>query len=194
MLKRTEIRLAVLGLALLGTASAWYLISPLFTSTMIQAVFPTLGFMPSRTPRPATSTPLPSDTPLPTLDLGQNLLVDVTSVQLVLQGEFYALDHAGRGVVSIYSLDDSSLILRFEGFQVEEGSDLRVVLTSQKHIESSVGVQLEAMVDLGPLKAAAGDQNYAIPVGLDPYRVNSVVIWSAGTSEPFIAASLESPH
>jgi hypothetical protein len=193
MLKRSEIRLAVLGVALLGTASAWYLISPLFTSAMEHAVFPTLGFMPSRTPRPATQTPLPSATPLPTADLGQNLLVDTASVELIAQGEFYELGHNGQGSVAIYKRADGSSVLRLENFQVDEGGELHVVLTSQNQIQNSKEAQLEAMIDLGPLKASVGNQNYIVPVGLDLNEIHSVLIWSTSTSEAFIVASLQTP-
>ncbi len=193
MLKRTEIRLAVLGIALLGTASAWYLISPLFTGAMVHAVFPTLGFMPSRTPRPATETPRPSATPLPTADLGQNLLIDMASVELVAQGEFYELAHGGRGFADVYVLADGSFVLRLESFQVDEGEELHVVLTSQKQIDKSHEAQLEAMIDLGPLKASTGDQNYLVPIGLDLNEIHSVLIWSTHTNEAFIAALLQAP-
>ncbi len=191
MLKRTEIRLAVLGLALLGTASAWYLISPLFITAMVHAGFPTLGFLPTRTPRPATSTPLPSKAP--TADLGQNLLVDMASAQLVVQGEFYDLDHAGQGSAAIYLLADGSVVLHFENFQIDEGAELHVVVSSQKQIDESHEADLAAMIDLGQLKAASGNQNYLLPVALDIGEIHSVLIWSTDTSEVFIAASLQAP-
>jgi hypothetical protein len=193
MLKRSEIRLAVLGVALLGTASAWYLISPLFTSAMEHAVFPTLGFMPSRTPRPATETPLPSATSLPTADLGQSLLVDTASVELIAHGEFYELGHSGQGSVAIYKLADGSLVLHLENFQVDEGEELHVVVSSQETIDGANEARLDAMIDLGPLKASAGDQNYLVPIGLDLTEIRSVLIWSAGASEAFIGASLQAP-
>lgn len=190
MLKRTEIRLAVLAFALLGTAAAWYLISPLFITAMYHAGFPTLGFLPTRTPRPATATPLPSQTP--TADLGQNLLVDMASAQLVVQGEFYAVDHAGQGAAVIYLLTDGSLVLHLENFQVDGGAELHIVLSSQEAIENSSQADLTAMVDVDPLKATAGNQNYLLPAGLNIDEIHSVLIWSS-TGEVFIAASLQTP-
>jgi len=191
MFKRTEIRLAVLGIALLGTAAAWYLISPLFITAMVHAGFPTLGFLPTRTPRPATSTPLPSQTA--TADLGQNLLVDMASAQLVVQGEFYAVDRDGQGSAIIYLLADGSAVLHLDNIQVEEGAELHVVVSSQEQIDKSDEADLAVMIDLGQLKARMGTQNYLLPAGLDLDEIHSVLIWSTDTSEAFIVASLQIP-
>lgn len=191
MLKRTEIRLAVLALALLGTATAWYLISPLFITAMYQAGFPTLGFLPTRTPRPASATPLPSETP--TADLGQNLLVNMASAQLVAQGEFYAVDRDGQGSAALFLLADGSVVLHLENFLVEEGAELHVVVSSQEQIDETHEADLTAMVDVDPLKATAGDQNYLLPAGLDTAEIRYILIWSNASGEAFIAASLQAP-
>lgn len=179
-----------MAFALLGTAAAWYLISPLFITAMVHAGFPTLGFLPTRTPRPATATPQPSQTA--TADLGQNLLVDIASAQLVVQGEFYAVDRDGQGFAALYLLADGSVVLHFENFNVDEGAELRVVVSSQEHFDETHQADLAAMIDLGLLKAYAGDQNYLMPAGLDLDEIRSVLIWSS-TGEVFIAASLQAP-
>ena len=191
MLKRTEIRAAVLGLALLGTAAAWYLISPLFTAPMLRAVFPTLGFMPTRTPSPPTETPLPTLTASATADLVQLLSLQNVSAVLVAHGEFYAVVHSGQGIAELYLLPDGRFGLKLADFEVEQGPELHVVLVFQELVDKTEGQSLENSLDLGLLKEFAGDQVYELPLGIDLSLYHSVMIWSAPSQMPFIAASLQ---
>lgn len=193
MLKRTEFRAAVLGVALLGTAAAWYLISPLFTASMIRGVFPTLGFLPTRTPYPPSATPLPTVIASPTADLVQVLSVQNVSAVLVAQGEFYEVAHSGQGIAQVYRLPDGRLGLKLNDFEVEEGAELHVMLVVQDKVDKRGGQSEENSLDLGLLKDFAGDQVYELPLGIDLSMYRSVVIWSAPSQTPFIAAALQSP-
>lgn len=189
MLKRPEIRLAVLAVALLGSAAAWYLIAPLFTGGLAYSVFPTIAVMPSRTPRPATATPLPTQT-------AQANLVPFTQSSaslLLFEGEFYDVAHEGSGAAKIYLLEDGSLVLNLETFAVEEGPELHVYIATQNPIKNSEGVALNGAIDLGPLQKTTGEQMYILPAGLDLTQYSSVVIWCEPYLVPFIAASLQAP-
>ena len=193
MFKRTEVRAAVLGVALLGTAAGWYFISPLFTDPMLRAVFPTLGFMPTHTPYPPTQTLLPTLTASPTEDLVQVLIAANVSAQLLAEGEFYAVARSGQGVAQVYQLPDGRLGLKFVGFEVQDGSELHVFLVVQDKVTKTGGQTLENSLDLGLLQNLSGDQVYALPVGIDFPLYHSVVIWSATDQKPFIAATLQLP-
>lgn len=194
MLKNPLVRMLVLGVFLLGSATAFYFISPVFVRADQTAGYPTLAYMPTRTPRPATATPEASATPeaLAFNSSEPGLLVS-GEAQLLLQGEFYAVAHTGRGTVNIYMPADGSLVLRLEDFEVEEGADLHVFLTTQDPVSNSQSTELEGGVDLGQLMGLVGDQIYVLPEGLDLRSYSSVVIWSASSGEAFIAASLQVP-
>lgn len=197
MLKQPLIRLGVLGLMLLGSALAFYLISPLF----VRANFgydgwPTLGYMPTRTPKPATATLAPTQTDTPQVVMS---LIDLPSLLegnaalLLAQADFYDIAHSGNGVAKIYQVEDLGLILRLEEFRVEDGPELHVYLTSANPVENTASVDLPDGVDLGELKGLSGDQDYQVPADLDLSTYHSVVIWCAPYKIPYMAAALETP-
>lgn len=192
MLKRPLIRLAVLGLMLLGSAMAFYLISPLF----VRASFgfdgwPTLGYMPTRTPRPATETPAPTETAQPTAtDADIATLLEGDSALVLAQGGFYAVAHEGSGTANLYQTEQGP-VLRLEEFEVEDGPDLHVYLTAQDPVENTSGVELADGLDLGELKGLSGDQSYELPEGIDLTDYKSVVIWCVPFQVPFLAAPLD---
>lgn len=189
MLKRPMVRLAVLGVALIGSAATWYLIAPLFTGAQSHSIFPTLALMPSPTPRPPTATPLPSDTPEATSTSAVSFIISA-DVQLVAAGEFYPVTHAGSGTASIYMLEDGGLVLSLEDFEVEDGPDLRLFVSDQEPIAEE-GFTPEQAIDLGLLEAYSGDQVYQLPDDLNVSEYQSVLVWCDSYQEPFIAASLE---
>jgi hypothetical protein len=197
MLKQPLIRLAVLALMLLGSALAFYLISPLF----VQATFgsdgwPTLGYMPTRTVRPATATQTPEDTAtaLPVVSESEvTTMLEGEGALLLAQGDFYNVAHIGQGAASLYEAEGFGLVLRLEGFSVEDGPDLHVYLTSQNPVENFSGSELPDGFDLGVLKNISGDQIYDIPEDLNLRSYSSVVIWCVPFQVPFIAAYLDAP-
>ncbi|HLD92847.1 MAG TPA: DM13 domain-containing protein [Anaerolineales bacterium] len=196
MLKQPLIRIGVLGFMLLGSALAFYIISPLFVrATIGYEGWPTLGYMPTRTPRPATATsePTQTETPQPlTSEFDVTLLEGDASVRLT-EGEFYPVAHEGSGTAIVYQIDENDLVLILDEFEVEDGPDLHVYLTSEETIENTSGDDLADGFDLGELKGLDGDQSYDIPSTLDLSEYNSVVIWCVPYQVPFAAAPLQAP-
>jgi hypothetical protein len=198
MLKRPMIRLAVLGLMLLGSALAFYLISPLFVrATFGEDGWPTLGYMPTITPKLATATPAPTQTDTPQTVMSQTdltSLLEGDSSLLLAQGDFYTVAHNGDGTVKIYQVEEIGFVLRLEEFLVEDGPELHVYLTTADPVENTAGVDLADAVDLGELKALSGDQTYEIPADLDLTSYHSVVVWCVPYQVPFIAAPIRAPQ
>ena len=94
-------------------------------------------------------------------------------------GEFRDGDqlHKGRGQALIYDLADGSRVLRFEDFNVTNGPDLRVILTTVASPESSDDVHEPGYIELDKLKGNAGSQNYPIPPSANVEDFKSVVIY-----------------
>ncbi|OGN16521.1 MAG: hypothetical protein A3C88_02975 [Candidatus Yanofskybacteria bacterium RIFCSPHIGHO2_02_FULL_50_12] len=95
---------------------------------------------------------------------------------VIRTGSFVNADfvHRGSGTASIMEVDEGMTILRLEKFSVTNGPDLYVYLTKS---DSPTG-DLESLgdfLDLGPLKAAMGDQNYAVRGDIEGYT--TAVIW-----------------
>jgi hypothetical protein len=189
MLKNQNVRLTVLAVTLFGSAAAWYLISPLFIQAMHYGGFPTLRVMASRTPRPATATPS-EEPPTPTVDNVQ-VFINEDSSLLISASEFYIVAHDGRGQANLYLTEGGALVLSLVGFEVEEGPDLHVYLTSEDPVANREGEDLENHLDLGVLLGFSGDQTYGLPEGADIELYNSVVIWCVPYMVPFIAADID---
>ena len=104
---------------------------------------------------------------------------DQSSPVRLKSGEFRDGDrlHKGRGQALIYDLADGSRVLRFEDFNVTNGPDLRVILTTVASPESSDDVHEPGYIELDKLKGNAGSQNYPIPPSANVEDFKSVVIY-----------------
>lgn len=182
----------VVGLFLLG-ALAWWLGSPLFINNVVDESFPSAEELMTMSEEEkaaiadevmdaAANTPdKPMDETMP--GEGEPLLVS--------QGQFINADdfHRGSGTATIYQLADGSHVLRFEDFNVINGPDLHVLLTSNPSPSDSSEV-MENYLDLGPLKGNVGNQNYDIPTGTDVSQFKGVVIYCQPFHVIFSTASL----
>ena len=77
--------------------------------------------------------------------------------------------HNAEGSVTALAQVDGSHLLRLENFHSTNGPDLYVYLSTDKGISD--------FVDLGPLKANQGNQNYDIPMGTDLDTYDHVLVW-----------------
>lgn len=111
---------------------------------------------------------------------------------ILARGEFHDVDgvHKGSGTATIYEGADGATILRFEGFQVTNGPDLKVWLVKAPNVASSDDVLNSEYLALGRLKGNIGDQNYTIPPGTDISAYKSVTIWCEQFSVLMSAAAL----
>jgi hypothetical protein len=111
---------------------------------------------------------------------------------IILGGEFTVIDelHRASGTASIYKLGGTKRALRLDPFEVTNGSDLRVILSQAAQPRTSADALLPEHLDLGPLKAPSGAQNYDIPAiaNLDQYK--SVVIYSLSLNLVYTSAPL----
>ncbi len=101
-------------------------------------------------------------------------------------GEFRPLAHEGRGRVSLIRLADGGHLVTMTDFETDNGPDLRVHLVPGYPAD---GASADA-VDLGALKGNRGDQQYALPAGLDLSGYGSVVVWCRAFSVGFTIAAL----
>jgi hypothetical protein len=81
--------------------------------------------------------------------------------------------HYGKGKVTVYQ----GLVHLESDFEVGPGPKFHVYLVPEKTVVPSTNVARTMFVDLGRLRAFKGSQNYPVPVGVDPAKFGSVVIW-----------------
>lgn len=190
MLKQPAVRAAVLGVALIGSATAFYFIAPVFVRDAPIDGYPTLAYIPTRTPR---LTSLLTDTPTANLtptEGGELTMLEDQQSLLLYSGAFESGNYNGRGNASVYVVAENKVVLRLEDFEVEDGPDLHVYLTDEPPV---AGAPLADAVDLGELKGLVGDQAYDLPEDLWVESYYYVVIWCVPYNVPFLTAALQIP-
>jgi len=91
--------------------------------------------------------------------------------------------------VLLIKLAGGGRILRLENLATSNGPDLRVYLSTTPASSDWHGYDRD-YVDLGALKGNLGNQNYALPDGVDLSRYRSAVIWCRQFSVGFAVAPL----
>lgn len=109
------------------------------------------------------------------------------------EGVFQGADrlHRGAGTATIYGTASGGAVLRFTGFSVTNGPELRVWMVRRADISSSADVTASEWRTLGPLKGNRGDQTYILPEDIDAGDYPSVVIWCERFNVLFAVARLE---
>ncbi|HEY1016726.1 MAG TPA: DM13 domain-containing protein [Herpetosiphonaceae bacterium] len=106
------------------------------------------------------------------------------------RGAFHDVVHASAGSAIVFRDADGSRSLRLEDFSVDNGPDLYVYAVAAPDAADSASVEQAGFVNLGPLKANQGNQNYELPAEFDPARHQSIVIWCQRFGVNFAAAPL----
>ncbi len=181
-----------------GLGLAWWLGSPLFIDVTVDEEFPALenAVMPSgmamvdaqATMEVAMDSPKQVEEAMMEA-MGAMLAPDAVKVGTFRDGDSF---HKGSGSATIWDLGTDGFVLRFEDFNVINGPDLRVLLTTHPDPMGRGDVHADDVtyVEIGKLKGNIGNQNYPIPndVNVDDYR--SVVIYCKPFQVVFSVAPL----
>lgn len=125
------------------------------------------------------------DTPL-----DEPLLAGMTPDKVVSQGTFYRVEVRGEGTAKLYRLPDGKRVLRFEGFQTGENTDLFVWVSEAAKPTTSAQAVSAPHVELTNLKSTIGNQNYEIPASIPTEKIKSVVIWCQPVQIAYAAVTL----
>ena len=105
--------------------------------------------------------------------------------QMSYAGEFIGVGdgiHDAQGDAFTIPIEDGSNVLRLANFKSTNGPDLYVYLATDDNASD--------FVNLGKLKANAGNQNYDIPNGTDLGKYNKVLVWCKAFGVLFGSAEL----
>ena len=105
---------------------------------------------------------------------------------VVAQGQFEGADdfHFGRGQALLIQTRANEYAVRFEDFEVRNGPDLFVYLSTEPD-----GYSDDAL-ELGELKGTKGAFNYEVPAGTDVSPYKSAIVWCKEFGVLFAAAPL----
>lgn len=119
--------------------------------------------------------------PRTTLPDEDSAMPELTSPVTVASGTFQQINaiRGAQGTVNIYRDTANVLTMRFEGFSMVNGPNLRVILSAAEAPRESTEMTANGIepIDAGALLATYGGQNYTLP-RLDLTEYNSVVIMS----------------
>lgn len=101
--------------------------------------------------------------------------------------------HPTSGRASIYQAPDGRRDLRLTNFATSNGPDVHVVLaqSTDENLKQTFLKSELNRVELGPMKANEGDQNYNLPDSADLGRYDTVVIYCVRFHVVFGVAKLD---
>jgi len=182
--KAFTVTAAVALLAVLVAGAALFQPWRLFTSSTIDEALPGTGQAPSPTGTLGAGRVPPDPGPAaPTV---------VPAPPVVLAtGAFVSQEHPTSGTARLVKLPDGGLVLRLETLSSSDGPDVKVWLSNQEAGGDWFKYRSGTWLDLGPVKATHGNQNYPIPSGADLAGLSTVVLWCDRFSVAFGSAALE---
>lgn len=163
----------------------------LFTSSVLNEAPPTAAG-PSVTPSTDASLPTSSSAGPMTPGPAQPSVppVAVPAPVVVASGAFLSQEHATTGTASLIRLPDGSHVIRLENLASSDGPDVKVWLSDQAAGGDWFKYRAGRYLDLGPIKATHGNQNYALPAGADFTGLGTLVLWCDRFSVAFGSAAL----
>jgi hypothetical protein len=168
----------------------WYLFSPLLITQEVNESLPNTTSI--STQENSESTNDLSERQGRDATVESTISVEVEPVSL-FSGSFEDVDfiHKGMGNAIIYKLADGSQVLRFEDFEVTNGPDLHVILSTHERPRNETETKQEGFIDLGSLKGNKGNQNYILPENFTLDEIKSVVIYCYPFNVVFSTAALQ---
>ncbi|MCA0452669.1 MAG: DM13 domain-containing protein [Chloroflexi bacterium] len=115
----------------------------------------------------------------------------MTNPTVVAGGTFTEIDvvHTAAGTATIYQLPDNTRILRLENFKVTNAPNLHLYMTRNPKPEESKDIGTD-YIDLGPIQANVGNQNYPVPTEVDLSAYRGLVLYSQPYNVIFSTAEL----
>jgi hypothetical protein len=110
------------------------------------------------------------------------------------RGIFHEVDGAASGTVALEREVDGSLAVAFEDLSTPSNAHIHVIVVPGSDVTRDQDVDPGTIIDLGPLKARTGMQDYWFPssVAIKALTDRTVVVWDADSGRAVAAAPLGS--
>ena len=122
--------------------------------------------------------------------LAEAPLPGMTERARLAAGTFFGVEQQGSGTATLYRLAGGARALRLDPFFVTPNDDLFVWASEAAAPRTSAEALFTPHVQLEPLRATAGSQNYRLPDDLPEERIRSIVIWCEPVRTAYAAAAL----
>ena len=122
--------------------------------------------------------------------VGRGLIGQVYAPQVLASGNFHQVAHKGAGLATITRTAAGKHVLRLTNFSTSAAPGLSIVLISAPDAYENTTVLNAQILKVGQLQQAEGDQEYALPDGLDLQLYQAVTIWNPKYQVNFTTAPL----
>lgn len=174
--RRPWLLLGIVALAGIAFVLVWFQPYKLFLDDKVDDAFP-VAASPATDQEETEATAATADPAAPVDDGAVAVPPPAPADPVALAtGSFRSLDHDTSGQATVFELADGSRVLRLEGFETDNGPDLRVYLSTAT-ADADEDAFDEDFVDLGALRGNIGNQNYELPADVELDQFQSVVIW-----------------
>lgn len=94
-------------------------------------------------------------------------------------GTFHAVDGTAAGTAAVVHLADGSFEVSLEDFSVPSAAHTDVILVTNQDVKKTTDIDQKAILDLGPLKAPSGMQEFPLPASAaaNAMGFHTVVLW-----------------
>jgi hypothetical protein len=110
------------------------------------------------------------------------------------KGTFHNVDGTGTGEAQLVVKPDRTYELVLESFKVGSIAHTNLVLVSNTDVTATADIDKAKLLDLGPLKAAEGMQDFVIPAAMASSVMegyHTAVIWDTEMTHAIAAAPLK---
>lgn len=118
---------------------------------------------------------------------------EAATTQIMGRGMFHDVDGTASGEAQLVVKPDGAYVVVLESFNIESIEHTNVVLVANTDVTATGDIDKSKLLDLGPLKATQGMQDFTIPADMaggvmDGYH--TVVIWDTEMAHAIAAAPL----
>ena len=94
-------------------------------------------------------------------------------------GTFHAVDGTAAGTAAVIHLADGSFEISLEDFSIAAIAHTDIILVTNTDVLKTTDIDPKAILDLGPLKAPSGMQEFVIPASMaaNAMGYHTVVLW-----------------
>lgn len=117
-------------------------------------------------------------------------LAGMTDASRLARGRFHPVQKHGEGTVSLHRLPNGRLALRFEDFYTSASPGLRLWLSRDSDVKSTLEARQAKVLDAGAIRSTLGSYNQMLPADVDASEVRSIVIWCPTVLIAFSAAPI----
>lgn len=115
------------------------------------------------------------------------------TTRVMARGTFHDVDGSATGEAQLLALPDGKYEVALESFKIDSIAHTNLVLVSNADVSATADIDKAKLLDLGPLKATEGMQDFPIPAAMasgvmDGYH--AAVLWDTEMAHAIAAAPL----